>query len=636
MHKITPRSDTSTVSVRTQPNAKIERRYDWWNAGSKGELADQMLANVGYLTEASSQEYRKAALYARMYSNVPLYGFAGTNFTSINTNLSLPANRPTMSVVTSCVDTLISRITQSRPTPKFLTDNADYKKRNLAKQMNTFINGELYQTKAHELGPLILRDACIFGTGCIKILEDQEKKVTLERRLRTELLVDPNDSYYGKPRQLFEKKLVDRSVLKDMFPDTRAKIDRAQEAYPTTGGESQRTISDLVMVAEGWHLPSGPKAGDGFHAIVCSEGVLHEKEWEKKTFPFVFQHYTHPLVGFWGEALTSLLYGTQFEINQLLMTISQSINLVGVPRVFVEDGSKVVKAHLNSSVGSIVTYRGTKPEYSVAPCVPAELYSQLQRLVDYAYQVSGISQLSASSQKPAGLTSGTALREYDDLQTDRFASLSKTYDTMYADLAFQILDKAIDIATRDGKYQTIYPNKDGTKEIDLPDVKKLEDPFVIQCYDSSSLPRDPAGRQQTVVERIQSGLITPQEGRRLLDFPDLAQDEKLANAGEERILKILDEIVEEGKFTPPDPFMALALATTKVVQYYNLYMGAKLEESKANLLRKFFSQLSMMQQAAQPPIPQMGPPQANPQAPPTSDMIPNVPGAQPAQMVGAA
>jgi hypothetical protein len=321
--------------------------------------------------------------------------------------------------------------------------------------------------------------------------------------------------------------------------------------------------------------------------------------------------------------------GTQSEINNILITISQSLKLVGVPRVFVEDGSKVVKSHLNNQIGAIVTYRGTKPVYEVAPCVPQELYAQLQRLVDYAYQQSGVSALSASSQKPAGLNSGEAIRSYDDLQSDRFASLAKRYDNVFVDLAYLITDKAKDIAERDKKYTTVYPNKNGTKEVDLPAASLLKDTYVIQCFDASSLPRDPAGRLEKVVEMMQSGLIDPQEGRRLLDYPDIEQVDKLANASEERILQILDEIVDEGKFTPPDPFMDLALAEKLSTQYYNLYSSAKLEEEKCELLRNFFSQIQAMKQAAMPPPPMDAgaAPMAVPEAPPTSELIPNVPAA---------
>ena len=52
----------------------------------------------------------------------------------------------------------------------------------------------------------------------------------------------------------------------------------------------------------------------------------------------------------------------------------------------------------------------------------------------------------------------------------------------------------MEIAKEDGHYQTVYPNKDGTKEIDLPAMKSLKDPFVIQCFTESALPRTPAGR----------------------------------------------------------------------------------------------------------------------------------------------
>jgi len=59
------------------------------------------------------------------------------------------------------------------------------------------------------------------------------------------------------------------------------------------------------------------------------------------------------------------------------------------------------------------------------------------------------------------------------------------------------------------------------------------------------------------------------------------------------------------------------------VQYYNLYVAAKLEESKAQLLRDFFTQVQTLQQAAQPPqMPQI-PPQATAQPLPQSPLVPN-------------
>ncbi len=154
------------------------------------------------------------------------------------------------------------------------------------------------------------------------------------------------------------------------------------------------------------------------------------------------------------------------------------------------------------------------------------------------------------------------------------------------------------------------------------------DQFVIQCYTQSSLPKDPAGRLAAVTERVQAGMISIQEGRRLMDLPDLEQIERLANAGEERIFCYLDDIIETGKYTPPDPFLDLALAEQLTVSYYNLYLPCKLEESKAQKLRDFFQQIQTLKQAAQPPMPQAMPGQAPtgaPEAPPVSPLIPNAP-----------
>lgn len=630
MAKITKsdRSNRDTVIVRTkQAKDKSPTGHTWWKAASKKELGAQVVETASFLKEQQQSRFRQVNLYARLYGNIPLSNFTGSTLKPQQPT-GLPADRPTMNVVQSCIDTLVSRISQAKPKPVFLTDNGQYKQRNLAKQLNSFISGELYQTDAYELCQNILRDAAILGTGCIKILE-RDNKVALERTLMAELYVDSNDAFYGEPRSMYQLKLVDRSVLKELLPEERSKIEAAEQAFPDSSGESMKTMSDQVMLVEAWHLPSGKDAGDGRHTLATTSGVIMDEEYTKDDFPFVFLHYSPRLVGFWAQGLSEQLMGTQVEINKLLVTISQSISLVGVPRVFVEDGSKVVKSHLNNSVGSIVTYRGTKPEYEVAPCVPAELYQQLQRLIDYAYQQSGISALAATSQKPAGLNSGEAIRNYDDLQSDRFAVLNKRFDGLFVDLAYKIIDKAKDIAEREGSYQTVYPNKDGTQEIDLPACDLLENPFVIQCFESSSLPKDPAGRLQTITEMMQAGVIDPQEGRRLLDFADLSQVNKLATAAEERIYKILDDIIDTGKVTPPDPYIDIQKAKQVVVQYYNLYAACKLEESKLQKLRDWQQQVLALEQAAMPPpMPGAAPggaPQAVPQAPPQSDLMSQIP-----------
>lgn len=636
--KVSKSQPVNTIIAKTSDKKDIKNVFSWWEAKDDSALCTQILSTVNYLKESQGYRYRQAAVYARMYGNQSLFSFIGQNMSKSDQTSGLPADRPTYNLVSSIVDTLVAKISQSRPAPVFLTDNSDYKERNLAKKLNNFILGEFYQTKAYDKTATMLRDALVEGTGCIKVFEKDEK-VELERVLLTEILTDPNESIYGDPRQLYQIKLVDRKVLMNMCPKFKNTISKAEQAYVDNSAEASKTVSDLVMVVEGWHLPSGKDAKDGRHTIACTAGIIFDEDYTKNKFPFVFLHYAKRLLGFWSQGVAERLMGTQMEINSLLFTISKSIKLVGVPRVFLEEGSKVTGASLNNDVGTIVKYRGTKPIYEVAPCVPQELYAQLERLIQRGYQQEGVSSLDASAEKPAGLNSGEAIRSYDDISTDRMALLSRNYDNVFIDLAYLVIDLAKDIAERTGTYESVYPSKNGTKLIDLPKADLINNPFVIQCFNMSSLPKDPAGRLQKVTEMIQAGMLSLKEGRRLLDYPDIEQVERLANASEERIFQILDEIVSEGKYTPPDPFMDLQLANELVVQYYNLYVSAKLEEERAEMLIQFHSQVQAIIQAAQAPPP-MAPgappapnapspqsqpqnaPQANPEPLPTSPLIP--------------
>ena len=626
--KISKVQPTNTVTFNTgKADLNKGRAFKWWLADNDTQLSQQLLATATFLKEGQNYRYKQASVYAKLYGNISLFSFLGAASTSkMDITQGLPADRPTFNIIQSAVDTLVSRIAQNRPTPVFLTDNSDYKERNLAKKLNNFVLGEFYQTKAYDKGTILLRDALVTGTGVLHVYAGDDNKVKIDRVLNTELLIDQNEAAHGDPRQIYRWKLIDRNVLMAAHPKFKDEIKAAEGAYLDNSADSSKTVADLVLVIEGWHLRSGKDAKDGRHTLVCSSGVIYDEQWDKDQFPFVFLHYSPRLLGFWSQSLAEQLMGTQMEINSLLYTISRAIKLVGVPRVFQEAGSKVVRSHHNNEIGVIITYQGTKPTYETAQCVPEELYAQLQRLINYGYQQSGVSSLEAGAQKPAGLNSGEAIRSYDDISTDRFNTISRRYDNAFIDLAYLVTDTAKDIAEETGKYQTVYPGKNGTKTIDLPKASLLQDPFVIQAFNTSSLPRDPAGRMQKITEMIQSGMITIKEGRRLLDYPDLDQVEKLANASEERIYQMLDEIVETGKYTNPDPFLDLELAQEIVVQYINLYGSAKLEEDKLDQLKTFFQQIQAIKLAATPPPQPAAPaaaPMASPVAPPQSPLVPN-------------
>ena len=628
------------IVMRTKAHSDLSGRgelHEWWKAENDQQLAMELCGTGAFLKQSQTYRQRQLAASVRLYAGLSVYSYAGSSIAKMDRTRTLPDDRPTFNLIQACTDTLVSRLGQDRPEPKFLTDGADYKQRHLAQRLNQFILGEFYQTKAYEKAVKVLRDSIVMGCGVLKIYGDAiadggDGKVQVDRVLPTDLFVDDNDSINGQPQQLIQLKLMDRDkLIANSSKKVADVIKGTPQSYPDNTPDTGRTTSDQIMVVEGWKLPSGPDSKavgyvPGRHTIATVNGIIFDEPYEKEKFPFVFLNYSDPYLGFWGQGLGAQLFGTQMTLNRILYTIAQSITLVGVPRVFIEQNSKVSKTHLNNQLGVICTYSGVKPSYEVAPCNAPELYAERDKLIQYGFQQCGVSLLQASSLKPQGLNSGASIRSYDDISTDRMATLAKKYSDMFIDLAYHISDCAMEIAEKDGKYQTVYPNKDGTKEIDLPAMKFMKDPFVIQCFSESSLPRTPAGRIQTVTEQVQAGMLTIKEGRRLLRFPDLEENERLDNASEERIFKILDSIVEDGNYEAPDSFLDLQLATQLCVQYINLYLAANLEESKADMLRTFFKQCQLLLSAATPPpAPSMTvPPQANPEPLPTSPLVPNI------------
>lgn len=597
------------IIVKTKQKSKWDdthKSYKWWLAQTDEELCSQLLSTTNFLKKANQQRIRQASIYTRLLSGKPLYNYLA-NVSTLDNSQQLPIGRPTANVCYACTDTLVSRITENKPKPTFLTDKAHYKEDKLARELNNFMLGEFYREKAYDRGAEVLRDACAIGDGLIKVFP-RDKKVRLERTLVTELLTDYNDAYYGNPKSLIQMKLVDRGAALGMFPEEGDMLLKAQHGNVDNTPLSTETVSDQFIVSEGWHISSGEGMNDGRHVIVCSAGVLLDEAWSKPTFPFVKLGYNPNIVGWYSQSLVEILMPTQMEIYKMLIIASQAIELMGVPRIYIDELSKIVETAFNNNIGTIIKGRGAPPQFLNATSNAPEIYEWIKWLIENAYQTSGISPMAAASQKPAGLNSGEAQRVFLNTQDARFSALERRYQNIYTDLSYLMIDCARDIAKEEGSYITVYPARDGTREVDLPKAAILRDTYVIRCEEESYLPEDPAGRQAKLSEQFAAGEISLMTFRRLSRNPDTAQADSLAVALEERILHDLDAIIEDGAkgYNPPDPFVLdpTDLATTLSVNYINKYIVTDVEESKMQLLRDYFTAVQVLKgQAMPPPVP---------------------------------
>lgn len=622
--------DYTTIGPNN-PYSQTQNPYAnrWWTA-PKGDRAQAVTAVVKAISEYDSKRATQYQISARLYGNSNLMGVNGLSYSKVQSVNSAVKDRLTYNVCQSVTDTITSKMAKNKPKPMFLTSGGDYKIQRKAKKLDKFVEGVFYENGAHNLGPIIFRDGCVSGDGFVHVFA-KDGRVKYERVIASEIYVDWVDGFYGEPRQLHRVKNIDRQVLLDAFPGKAALIKNANSASADMTGVA-RNIADQVTVVESWHLRSGKDATDGLHLIALAEGELFSEEWDKNYFPFAKFTWCKRLFGYFGQGLVEQVQNIQLEINKILWVIQRSFHLAGSFKILIENGSKIVKEHLNNDIGAIVSYSGTPPQYVVPQIVASEMYGHLQTLKNSAYEQAGISQLSAVAQKPAGLDSGKALREYNNIESDRFMTIGQAYEQFFLDLARLTIDCAKDIFEHDKKLEVKVPGAKFIETIDWKDVDLDDDEYVMKMYPVSSFSQEPAARFQEIQERVQAGWLSMRAAKKLQDMPDIEAVDSLANAAEDYLNDILDKIIEDGEFTPPEPYDDLGLARELALQYYAQGKCNGLEEEKLDMLRQFMDQLDVLEQKtaealAPPPgaAPQVTP-QALPEPSPTSPLIPNAPG----------
>lgn len=614
-----------------QSNKDYFNKY-WWKS-PKSDLPADITGCIKFLQQHQGARITQQLISARLYGNVGLMGLNGLSYSKMASVQNSLRDRISYNVVQSCIDTVASKIAKNKPRPMFLTSGGDYKLQRRAKKLNDFVDGIFYENQAYDLGQRVFIDACVFGDGVIKVY-CENGRVKFERVLSGELYVDEMEAFYGRPRSLHQVKTVDRQVLLDSFP-RHAKAIKECNAAKADDAASNPSVSDSIQVRESWHLRSGPTASDGRHVITIDNVVLLNEQYDRDQFPFAFFKWTPRLYGFWGQGLAEQIQNIQLEINKLLWVIQRSMHLAGTFKVLLENGSKLVKEHFNNDIGALIMYSGQKPEYIVPPIVPSEVYAHLQTLKNAAFEQAGVSQLSAASKKPEGLDSGKALREFNDIESERFLMVGRCWEQFFLNLAHLAIECAKEAHEEEGEYKVKVPGKKHIQEIEWSDVELSEDDYVMKMFPVSSLPQDPAGRLQTIQEYAQAGYISPRTARRLLDFPDLDAVEQLFNATEDYLHEILEKMTEsddDDAYTPPEPFDDLKLARELALEYYARGKCSGLEEDKLENLRRFIAQIdvlegSVMQSmptAAGPEAGMPGAPPADPNATPQSDLVPNV------------
>jgi len=601
----------------------------WWEQPSDDLMAESVFDFVDHLRQTQPHHFETNARYMRLYGN--FVGFTGSSRSGFNIRDMSPAkatfsdNRIRLNVVQSMCDTITAKIAKNRPKPTFLTSDGDYKIQRKASQLTKFIESLFLKTNLYQVMPKAFLDSTIMESGFVELYREG-KEIKVDRVLATELFFDDNECFYGDPRQMHRYMTVPRGVLLKKFPKLDGKIMTATSP-PSDGLESDE--ADNIEVIKSWHLPSTKGADDGCYGLFISNAALWKKEWKRDYFPVVKQDWASRIIGYLGQSLAEQISPIQTEINVLLQRIQAAFKRLGIPWVFVENGSKVVTEHLRNEIALIIKYSKTPPVRDVQATVHPEVFQHLDRLVQRAYEITGISQLSASSKKPAGLDSGVAIREYNDIETERFIMVGKAYENAFMEAARQMIDLCKEIAAENGGSFPVLAKTDygAVEQIDWADIDMDQDEYRMEAFPTALFPSTPAGQLQTANELLQLGLMDRQDIIKQLDFPDLKQFFNIENANSEYMEKIIYRIVFDGEMTQPDEQQDLELGIRMMTAMYLKYKTQNLEEEKLTMMVQWIQRAVDMLNSAgsMPPVPAMDEGQMQGQVAPQTALPPAPP-----------
>lgn len=430
-------------------------------------------------------------------------------------------------LIKSCVDAITSKISDATVRPFFNSLNGDYDTDCVCKSIQHHFDFWLDEQHAYPKSVLCFRDAAIFDMGVMQI--DSEGQ-SIDRVPPWEYFIDPAEyMHHAVTQALRWRKFYPLAALMGRIEKEDLKKLIADDPHAT--GE----------YAEYYDLIAGLKWEFYDHYLVREPQKLdYEKYGGFYRRPFVEIFYTKPVKGFFTTSLADDLYPIQRQVDELIRRFDNATRNMPLAMAFVPKGSGLKASQLNNAVTAYDVLTGGESG-QVTFVTPAPLSQEWLQLLNMyiakAYELMGISELSAQSKKPADVESGKALETLESVESDRFNVQLQQFTHFLVDVSRVVID-----VFPTGK--TILPPKILRDDVTWGEARKQRDKYSIQFSAASVLSKDPDKKMQQVQTMINGGFIDQSMASHFLQVPDLEGVYTIQSANYDAIQKIIKEVIE--------------------------------------------------------------------------------------------
>lgn len=553
----------------------------------------------------------------------------------------------------SIIDTNHSKATAEIPQVRAAGVGADGSQRLRAMRLSRFIAGALDGLKyGDRVGPTMAADALKTGVGIVKTLV-VDGRVELENVPATEVFQDRGEARYGCAPRTYQLKAYDRHVARELWGNDDPE---AMEAIDSAGSPIEWVCRrlpvghdyDLIDVYEAWDTQTHR------HVVAVENFLIVDEPYEHEEPPLVFLSFLAPAPGrggpLQGIGMVETLDPLQYEIDELLTDIGTAIRMGSRYKIFADAADQQLNedALLDPGFGSLVYGKGKAPQFLAPDPVAEVTITHLQWLLQQMYSLGGTSEISASGQKPAGLTSGVSLLNYHSLASQRFVDFIKRLAEATCQVALSLIDRAADIedglnsqgddddsddggSKRTG-WSTRYSKGSAVRELKYADVRMERSDFVIKVEDVSPTPDSFSGREQLIAQMNADGTLPPAFLASFVEDPDVVRANMMATADADRSEAIVEALLDpDGEPPTLDDNMNTALATDTVRAALQRGYAQGLDADTLARMSDCIHRLKDLEASLAPPPAPSPPPAGAPGAPMPGAMagpanpVPNVP-----------
>lgn len=587
-----------------------------WYDASGPQLGSRVRSTCDELCKKQKARYQYACRMHSIYEGRDIDTLDATPFSTTITERSDELAWP---IARSIVDTACTKVySRSRPRPRIVTTGGTYYERQQARALDKFLEAQYRQPfgiheNLWELTEQCGEDCAKTGVGVAKVFAG-ESRLEVERINYLELFVDEEEARGGRVRNLFHRYPYSREALIDRFPNKRGTIALADRYDPKNAGASRgrQVMADMVEVTEAWHLGCGDE--DGRHVIVVGGAngseVLVDEPWKRQTFPFAFLRWDPEPFGFWATGLCYVIGPMQGQINRTVGDLAKNARLNSSGFYLEHEDSEIGDQLGTNTPWQRVTWKGSIPPSPVIPppFSPGHLqWADVQ--ADKCWEFSSVNRMSATGRKEPGITAGVAMREMNDIESERLKPKAVRYENFHVAIGRLAIAAMTELyesgkGDPDDKSPNTFDDWSGAgflKTLKWSEIKLPEDMYTVSVYAASSLPSTPYARKQSIAEDFELGLIDAQERQRRMRDLDLDAFANVDNAqydlveatiGRYLYARDQEHLDKLGGTLPPDPeFPDFPRAIQQVRQCLLSEMAhGDIPEFNQQLLREYIEQ----------------------------------------------